>query len=118
MQVSAANAQAMQVPLALSQSQSVVKGAAGSDGQAKMVAQQFEAIMLRQFLSKSVSSMMDSDNSPSGDVYGYFLTDTLATQLAQGGGLGLSKVLQKQFTQGAQSASAQPAVATKLNALQ
>ena len=118
MQVSSTNAQAMQVPLALSQAQSLVAGAGKSGGEAKMVAQQFEAIMLRQFLSKSVSSMMDSDNSPSGDVYGYFLTDTLATKLAEGGGMGLSKVLQKQFTQGAQSASAQPTVATKLNALQ
>ena len=73
--------------------------------QGKQVAQQFEAILMRQFLSKSVSSMMDSDNSPGGDVYGYFLTDVLAQKLTEGGGLGLGKVLEKQFSAPGQSAS-------------
>jgi Rod binding domain-containing protein len=31
-------------------------------------------------------------------MYGYMLTDTLATNLAQGGGLGLARMLEKQLT--------------------
>ena len=41
--------------------------------------------------------------------YGYLLTDTLATKLAEGGGLGLAKILQKQLTpHGAASAATVP----------
>jgi flagellar protein FlgJ len=71
--------------------------------QAKAVAQQFEAILTRQFLSKTVSSMMQSDKNPAGDVYGYFLTDVLAQKMSEGNGLGLGKVLEKEFSQPGQS---------------
>ena len=89
----------MNVPLAL---QSASDKATPSQG--KAVAQQFEAILTRQFLSKTVSSMMDSDKNPAGDVYGYFLTDVLAQKLSEGGGLGLGKVLEKQFGNAGQAA--------------
>ena len=36
---------------------------------------------------------------PSGQVYGYMLTDGLATEIADGGGLGLAHVLQAQLSQ-------------------
>ena len=66
--------------------------------QAKAVAGQFEAIMLRQFLQESVGSMMGSGKEAGGSVYGYMLTDVFANQLAAGGGLGLSKVIEHQLT--------------------
>lgn len=67
-------------------------------GQARAVAGQFEAIMLRQFLSESVGSMMGSGREAGGSVYGYLLTDVFAAQLSAGDGLGLSKVIQHQLT--------------------
>ena len=67
--------------------------------QGKKVAGQFEAILLRQFLQDSVGNMMGGkEGGPSGNVYGYLLTDVLASKLAEGGGLGLAKILQKQLT--------------------
>jgi Rod binding domain-containing protein len=65
--------------------------------QRKIVAGQFEAILLRQFLSESVGSMMGGDGSAQGSVYGYMLTDTLSQKLAAGGGMGLSKIIAQQL---------------------
>lgn len=67
--------------------------------QAKAAAGQFEAILVRQFLQESVGSMMGGEKGgPTGNVYGYMLTDVLASKLTEGGGLGLSKILQQQLT--------------------
>ncbi|HVU15303.1 MAG TPA: rod-binding protein [Candidatus Didemnitutus sp.] len=67
--------------------------------QVKAAAGQFEAILLRQFLQESVSGLMGGDSGgPSGNVYGYLLTDTLASKLSEGGGLGLASVLEKQLS--------------------
>lgn len=63
--------------------------------QAKIVSQQFESILLRQFLDKSVGSMMGS--GAGSDVYGYMLTDALSQSIVKGGGLGMASVLQKQL---------------------
>ena len=61
----------------------------------KKVSQQFESILLRQFLSESMKSLLE--NGPSGQVYGYLLTDSLAGSISQAGGLGLCSVLQAQL---------------------
>jgi Rod binding domain-containing protein len=66
--------------------------------QRKAVAGQFEAILLRQFLSGSVGSMLGGDDSAAGSVYGYMLTDVLSQKLAQGSGMGLGKMIEKQLT--------------------
>lgn len=67
--------------------------------QIKAVAGQFEAIMLRQFLESSVSKIMGGDTGgPSGSVYGYLMTDVLSSKLSEAGGLGLSKILEKQLS--------------------
>lgn len=63
------------------------------------VSQQFEAILLRQMLGESMKPLLE--NGPSGQVYGYMLTDALATSLSKGGGLGLASVLQSQLGGGA-----------------
>ena len=108
MEISSINARAMMVPMDLAQNQTSSSSKASD---VKKVSQQFEAILMRQFLSKSVSSMMDSENSPSGDVYGYFLTDVLSQKLAEGGGLGVGKVLERQLSPAGMSASNGPAQA-------
>lgn len=64
----------------------------------KKVSQQFESILLRQFLSESMKSLLE--NGPSGQVYGYLLTDSLAGSISQAGGLGLCSVLQTQLGDG------------------
>jgi Rod binding domain-containing protein len=65
--------------------------------QRNAVAGQFEAIMLRQMLGDSVGAMLGGDNTPSGSVYGYLLTDVFANKLAAGGGMGLAKVIAQQL---------------------
>lgn len=59
------------------------------------VSRQFESILLRQFLSESMKSLLDG--GPSGQVYGYMLTDSLAGSISEAGGLGLCSVLQTQL---------------------
>ncbi|HYC72679.1 MAG TPA: rod-binding protein [Opitutaceae bacterium] len=63
--------------------------------QVKAAAGQFEAILLRQFLTESVGNIMGS--GAGGNVYGYMLTDLLAAKLSEGGGLGLGPLLERQL---------------------
>ena len=37
-------------------------------------------------------------DGPSGQVYGYFLTDSLANEISDGGGFGLAHVIQTQLS--------------------
>lgn len=74
--------------------------------QRKAVATQFEAIMLRQFLSESVGKMMGGEESAQGSVYGYMLTDSMAQTMAAGGGLGLAKIIEQQLTPRGQAPAA------------
>ncbi len=74
--------------------------------QVSVAAKQFEAIILRQLLSPAIEPMMNGGalegkkkmSGGGGGVYGYLVTDVLANSLSQGGGLGLSKMLEKQLT--------------------
>lgn len=61
------------------------------------VAQKFEAILTRQILSESMKPLLES--GPSGQVYGYLITDALADAIGKGGGLGLSPILENQLKQ-------------------
>lgn len=75
-------------------------------------AKQFEAIIVRQMLEPAIDPLMSSDplgsagNGDSGSsgmggggsIYSYLVTDSLANCLTQGGGLGLSNILEKQLT--------------------
>lgn len=60
------------------------------------VSRQFEAILLRQVLSESMKPLLEG--GPSGQVYGYLLTDSLADTMSKGGGMGLAHILQAQLT--------------------
>jgi peptidoglycan hydrolase FlgJ len=61
------------------------------------VSRQFESILLRQFLGESMKPLLQG--GPSGQVYGYMLTDSLANEISEGGGLGLAHVIQAQLSQ-------------------
>jgi Rod binding domain-containing protein len=66
----------------------------------KQAAAQFEAIIIRQLLEPVLKPAMSSLGGAGGsgsEIYGYMLTDAMATQLSQGGGLGLANVLEKEF---------------------
>ena len=58
-------------------------------------AQQFESILVRQFLTESMGSLLEG-GAP-GEVFGYLLTDSLANSISQSGGLGVSSVIQAQL---------------------
>ncbi|MEO6874932.1 MAG: rod-binding protein [Opitutaceae bacterium] len=73
-----------------------VAKAAEEAAQRKKVAGQFEAILVRQMLNKSVGSMMGGDNV-AGSVYGDMMTQVLADNLTAGPGLGLGRMLEKQL---------------------
>jgi len=63
------------------------------------VAAQFEAILVRQLLGKTMNSMLGgAESGAAGSVYGDMLADTMAQQLTAGRGLGLSRFLEQQLT--------------------
>ena len=70
---------------------------AGNTDPAKLtkVSRQFESILVRQFLGESMKPLLE--DGPSGQVYGYLLTDSLANSISDGGGLGLANVIQAQL---------------------
>ena len=70
---------------------------AEAPAKAAEAARQFEGILLRQFLSESMKPLLQGGSG--GQVYGYLLTESLASSLVKGGGLGLSSILQAQLTQ-------------------
>lgn len=61
------------------------------------VAAQFEAILVRQLLAPTMTSMLGNEGGAASSVYGDMLTDTLAQQLTRGPGLGLGKLLEQQL---------------------
>jgi Rod binding domain-containing protein len=63
------------------------------------VAKQFEAILVRQMLGKTLNSMLGGEKGGvSGSVYGDLLADTISQQLTAGQGLGLGRFIQQQLT--------------------
>ena len=72
--------------------------AAAPAEQRAAVAAQFEAILVRQLLGQTMTKMLGSGEGAAASVYGDMLTDTLATQLSSGPGLGLSRMIEQQLT--------------------
>lgn len=66
--------------------------------QSKQVAAQFEAILVRQLLGPTMTSMLGKEGGAATNVYGDMITNTFAEQLTRGGGFGLSKMIQQQLT--------------------
>jgi len=61
------------------------------------VAAQFEAILMRQLLGPTMTSMLGGEGDAASSVYGDLLTDSFSQQLTRAGGLGLGQVLQQQL---------------------
>jgi Rod binding domain-containing protein len=90
-----------------------LKGAALRDAspaeQRAAVSSQFEAIMVRQLLGKTMTSMLGGANGGvAGSVYGDMLSETMAQQLTAGQGLGLGRMLEQQLTPRGTPAPATP----------
>lgn len=63
------------------------------------VAAQFEAILVRQLLGKTMTSLMGGGaGGVSGSIYGDMLADTISQQLSAGQGLGIGRFLEQQLT--------------------
>lgn len=97
---------------------------ANSAADRKKVGAQFEAVLVRQLLGKSVGAMLGGSDNVAGTVYGDMMTDALAEKLTAGTGLGLGRFIEKQLTprgtpadfkEEQKSATAQPSAATKAN---
>jgi flagellar protein FlgJ len=71
--------------------------AAAPAEQRAAVAAQFEAILVRQLHGKTMTKMLGSGEGAAASVYGDMLTDTLATQLSSGPGLGLGRIIEQQL---------------------
>jgi flagellar protein FlgJ len=76
--------------------------------QRRVVAQEFEAILLRQLLAPALQNMPGAGNG----MYSYMLTDAFAQKLSAGNGLGLSGMLERQFTPRGETAGASSSVQT------
>lgn len=84
---------------------------ASPDQQRVEVAAQFEAILVRQLLGPTMTSMLGNEGGAASNVYGDMLTSTFSQQLTSGGGLGLGRMLQQQLAPRApHAASPSPAV--------
>jgi len=62
---------------------------------------QFEAVLLRQFLSESQKPVITSeftDNSNEAGIYQDMVTNQLADSLSRSGGIGLAKTFERQLT--------------------
>jgi len=81
-------------PASPTASPSEVAPPAGSTRVAE-ASQQFESILLRQFLGESMKPLLEQ--GPGAQVYGYLVTESLASSLSKAGGLGLSSILQAQL---------------------
>jgi Rod binding domain-containing protein len=73
-----------------------LRRAAPADQRAAVGAQ-FEAILVRQLLGKTLTSMVGGEGGVSGSVYGDMLADTISQQLTAGPGLGLGHFLERQL---------------------
>jgi Rod binding domain-containing protein len=80
--------------------------------QRKQVAQQFEAILVRQLLSSSVGSMLGGKDNTAGNVYGDLMTNALADQLTAGQGFGFARLVEQQLTPRGHPVAAQPSAPT------
>jgi len=73
------------------------------DGSAKQAAQQFEALLIRQFLSNARSTSWLNDQQESESGWREIADDSLAGYLVKAGGLGLTKQVESLINQAERS---------------
>ncbi|MEC8419649.1 MAG: hypothetical protein VXZ32_00855 [Verrucomicrobiota bacterium] len=66
------------------------------------VSQQFEAVLVKQFLKEALKPMFEgvfNEDAGAHRMYRHFFTDAISESVAQGGGFGVSNILQQQLNQ-------------------
>ena len=66
------------------------------------VSQQFEAVLVKQFLKEALKPMFKgvfNEDAGAHRMYRHFFTDAISESVAQGGGFGVSSILQQQLNQ-------------------
>jgi Rod binding domain-containing protein len=76
----------------------MVGGAAPEAEKLQAATREFEAVLLRQYLSEALKPLTEGQAGlgSSNPVYGYMITDSLASSLSEGGVFGFSSLLQAQ----------------------
>jgi Rod binding domain-containing protein len=82
------------------------QGADRISGSARQAAQQFEALLIRQFLSNARSTSWLSDQQESESGWREIADDSLAGYLVKAGGLGLTKQVESLISQAQASGNA------------
>ena len=76
------------------------------------VSQQFESVLVKQFLKEALKPMFQGVFNEDGNahrLYRHFFTDAISESIASGGGFGVSTILQQQIgSQGSKSADGVP----------
>lgn len=92
----------------LSPEPSLQNATGNTDEDRKKVAAQFEAVLVRQLLAPALNGMMagGEGGAGGGGVYGYMLTDLLASKITEGQGLGLGSTIARQLSPRGASAAA------------
>jgi Rod binding domain-containing protein len=65
-----------------------------------VVSQQFESVMIKQFLNDALKPMFKGVFNEEGEghrLYRHFFTDAISESIAKGGGFGISSILQEQL---------------------
>src|SRR6056300_1563562 len=65
-----------------------------------IVSQQFESVMIKQFLNDALKPMFKGVFNEEGEghrLYRHFFTDAISESIATGGGFGVSNILQQQL---------------------
>ena len=66
-----------------------------------LVSQQFESVMIKQFLNEALQPMFKgvfNENSEGHRMYRHFFTDAVSESMSKGGGFGISSILQQQLS--------------------
>ena len=66
------------------------------------VSQQFESVLVKQFLKEALKPMFKGVFNEEGGahrMYRHFFTDAISESIANGGGFGVSSILQQQLNQ-------------------
>ena len=67
----------------------------------KLASQQFEAVLIRQFLGRALKPLLHDSlgsNAPGAHIYQHMITDAIANQLAAQNTFGMSSLLQMQLS--------------------
>jgi len=78
----------------------LVHGAASEGERIAAATQEFEAVLLRQYLNDALKPLTKGGPGMGGNnaVYGYLINDALASGLTKGGVFGFSNLMQAQLT--------------------